>query len=295
MKTNKINLLLMAMLIVFLGWDLFNTEKVLNDVRLITARQDTLIAGAKNSDELRLFSGKMILKETEDPESSHNPFLWLDSGAMMYIDNGIAGSIQGSLPKYSAWRLRYSSSNSTDTDDGYHPQNLIRLITRTDYENFTQQAYFYIDSDNYSTSKNKNSSNGLLLFERYKDADNFYYAGIRTDGAAIIKKKYNGEYYTMAYKNIIEGPLYDEDTKTSLLPLKKWVGLKTITKTDAEGRMTISLYIDKNSDGNWKLAISANDNGVQYGSEVIKNGNAGIRIDFMDAKISNYTISKDIQ
>lgn len=55
---------------------------------------------------------------------------------------------------------------------------------------------------------------------RCRDADNLYYVSIRMDGYAIIKKKYEGIYYTFAYAKIFpsEDPVMAEYEPTILTP-----------------------------------------------------------------------------
>ena len=120
---------------------------------------------------------------------------------------------QGHRADDDRWRVRYAISNPVDTDDGYLPQNLFRLILRQKWKNFRQSFYFQIRNVNMTDSPNRNASNGVLMFHRYVDSDNLYYAGVRVDGATVIKKKYRGTYYTLATKPMYSGGPYDRASR----------------------------------------------------------------------------------
>ena len=123
----------------------------------------------------------------------------------MIFENGIGKTIQGDFPEGSKWQKKYEKSNPKDTDNGTHPQNIFRLVTKAKWQNFDQEAYFRINRLNLSSSDNRNESNGILLFNRYEDGDNLYYTGLRVDGTAVIKKKYAGKYYTLSEKVFFPG------------------------------------------------------------------------------------------
>src|SRR3990172_10201649 len=151
------------------------------------------------------FDSPGTLVEAGRMSDSVSPYWWLSSGAYLHVGSGVGSTIQGTLPSNDYWRRYYAQTSATDTDNGYRPQNLFRLVTRSRWQNFRQQIYFRIRRDNLSASPNRNASNGLLLMSRYLDQNNLYYAGIRVDGAAVIKKKYLGKYYTMAYARMFTG------------------------------------------------------------------------------------------
>lgn len=234
------------------------------------------------------FVNTLTLEESGSMKSSRNSNWWLNSGAYMYFGNGQAKSIQGDLPALSTWRVAYSLSNPLDTDNGYHPQNILRLVTRTKWQNFIQQAYFKINKDNLSASPNRNESNGLFLFNRYVDGNNLYYTGLRVDGAVVIKKKYRGNYYTMAYKKVLPGS-YNRSTSPNLIPKNQWIGLKSQLQTTVNG-VEIKFWIDWGN-GQWVEALSTVDNGKSYGGAAIsKEGFAGVRTDFIDFELKDYDI-----
>lgn len=230
------------------------------------------------------------LDEARRATKSPSPYWFLDSGGKLLIENGVGETVQGALPASDTWRIEYAHSNSLDTDNGYHPQNLFRLITKNTWENFSEQARFYIVRDNFSASPNRNASNGLLLMSRYGDnGATLYYAGIRVDGTAIIKKKYHGVYYTMAQEKIFPGA-YSAGGRTNLLPHGEWLGLQLTTVTNPGGTVTLSLALTRDGQESWMELLSATDTGANWGNTPPITGPAfaGIRTDFMDVKFGSY-------
>jgi hypothetical protein len=240
------------------------------------------------------FQGDETLDETAKMSGSLSSKWWVNSGGQMIVGEGAGKTIQGELSPDSKWYRKYKSGNSRDTDGGVHPQNIFRLVTRTKWQNFVQQAYFKINALNLSQSENRNESNGILLFNRYEDGDNLYYAGFRVDGLAVIKKKYGGKYYTISEKKIFPGEPYDREENPNLLPLGEWIGLKSEFQNTPEGDVGIKLFIDEGKTGNWELAVSAVDDGrKEFGKNILSDeGYAGIRTDFMDVEFSDYKISE---
>lgn len=220
-------------------------------------------------------------------EESSSPYWWLNSGGQMVIKDKVGTTLQGSLPVLNWWRVRYGLSSATDTGNGYYPQNLFRLVSKTSARNMRVESLFKIEKDNWSTSPNQNASNGLLLMTRYVDSDNLYYSGIRVDGTAVIKKKYKGTYYTMAQKQIYAGT-YDASGNDNMLPHKEWIGLRTETVTQADGSVKVSLFM-KSGDNTWKLILEAVDR-KQFGNTppITATGHAGIRTDFMDVSFESF-------
>lgn len=226
------------------------------------------------------FDNRGVIEETGSMAESKNLNWWLNSGGQLKIVDDIGETVQNNLSADDRWHKEYSRNNSTDTDNGTHPQNIFRLVQRGLWNNLAQQAYFQINKLNLSKSPNRNDSNGLFLFNRYQSGDNLYYTGIRVDGAVVIKKKMDGIYYTMAYKKII-----------NKLPLNSWIGLRSEVTNNPNNTVTIKLYTDFNHVGNWTLVLQAVDDGVNYGgSPIAEAGFAGIRTDFMDVKFDDYSI-----
>jgi len=229
-----------------------------------------------------------ILNEAGSEAQTTSPYWWLNSGGKLILKDGIGMTVQGSLPIQDLWRVLYAKNNSLDTDLGYHPQNLFRLVSRNSWKNPRVEANFYIAADNLSASPNRNQSNGLLLFSEYQDSSTLYYEGIRVDGTAVIKKKYKGTYYTMAQKQIFPGT-YNLVTNPNLLPHNEWISLRAET-VNASGTTTIRLYMRRAGETAWTQLLSATDNGSQYGNTPVIDGSnrVGIRTDFMDVWFDNF-------
>lgn len=237
------------------------------------------------------FQTSGMLTEASSDEQSISPYWWLDSGAYVYFQNGTAKTIQGALPDNDPRKKEYSLSNPTDTDGGSYPQNIFRLISRNKWRNVKQEAYFKITRDNLSESLNRNESNGILLFNRYVDSDNLYYAGLRVDGAATIKKKINGKYFEFVHEPVIEGK-YDKKTNPNILPKDTWIGLRTEISTTPERKVSIKLFSDIGKTGDWKLVAEALDDGVDSEGIIDSEASIGIRTDFMDVEFDGYLAEK---
>jgi hypothetical protein len=231
--------------------------------------------------------GQGIVEEASSSERSLNPEVWLNSGGLLTIDNGIGTTIKGSLPANSPWRKLYAQNNPLDTANGYMPQNIFRLITKKDWLDSESSAYFKILSYNTTESPNRNDSNGLLLLSRYQNnGHNAYYGGIRTDGMAVIKRKENGTYTVIASE-----PIFKVSYKQGIsLPQDKWLGVRLITKNIGKDKISFELYLDLKGDGRWQNVLSAID--TVGSSELYGKGKNGIRTDFMDVQITNYVIRK---
>ncbi|OGI16901.1 MAG: hypothetical protein A2Z52_00855 [Candidatus Moranbacteria bacterium RBG_19FT_COMBO_42_6] len=235
-----------------------------------------------------------VLNEASKKEKSSSQDWWLNSGGIMNLGSGEFSTNLGPLSKDSRWRKLYSKSNPEDTDKGYYPQNIFRLVTRSKWDNFSQSVYFKIEKINLNQSENRNESNGILFFNRYQDGDNLYYAGIRVDGDAVIKKKINDKYYTLKEKEFFtNGQEYDKEKNPNLIPLNSWIGIKSEIKNVDGETVSIKLYIDSGEKGEWQLVLEAHDSQDKYGKEpFLEKGYAGIRTDFMDVRFKNYEILK---
>lgn len=236
------------------------------------------------------FNSSGILYEAGSAERSTSPYWWLNSGAKMTINENVGATNYGSLAATDPWRLMYALSNPRDTDNGFHPQNTFRLVSKAVVGNSRVESLFMIDEDNFSSSSYRNASNGLLLMNRYITQETLYYAGIRVDGTAVIKKKYNGTYYTMAQKPIFSGT-YVREKNMNLLPHHEWIGLRTDTVTQPDGSVRITLSM-KRENGPWEKILEARDNGSSYGATppITQLGRAGIRTDFMDVQFESFKI-----
>lgn len=233
-----------------------------------------------------------VLEETGKMDDSSSPYFWLNSGGQFILKDGIGKIIQGDIPLLSKWQMVYNLSNPVDTDNGYHPQNIFRLVTRSKWKNISQSIYFKINKVNFSKSMERNAWSGILLFNRYQDGNNLYYAGIRADGHTVIKKKISGTYYTIAEKAFYNADApYNRDTNPNLIPGQKWIGLKSEIITNLDNTVSIKIYIDKDKTGNWILVLEVKDDGNTYGGlPILNEGYAGIRTDFMDAEFDDYAL-----
>ncbi|MFA6405881.1 MAG: hypothetical protein WCW46_04040 [Candidatus Paceibacterota bacterium] len=229
-----------------------------------------------------------IQKETDTMENSPKSFFWLNSGGLLYNEAGLWHTILGDLPPNSRWQKRYAITNALDTDNGYHPQNIFRLITKSAYRDSVERVYVLVVQDNISQSPNRNDSNGIFLISRYKDPNNLYYSGIRVDGTAVIKKKIDGVYHTLAQTPLFEGDAYDRDSHPSLLPKNQWIGLETNIKNIPPDRVIIELSIDKNNSGQWLKVLSTTDSPSGDIKPILTGGHGGLRSDFMDIEFKDF-------
>lgn len=232
-----------------------------------------------------------VLRESGSMRTSKSEDWWVNSGALMNIGTEDFSTNHGPLPKDDRMRKLYKKNNPKDTDDGYYPQNIFRLVNRHRYEDLSQQVYFSVDAINMSESDNRAESNGVLLFNRYQDGDNLYYAGLRVDGIAVIKKKIDGKYYTLKQKRVLTGGgEYDRNDNPNLIPLHERLGIKSEVVNDGNA-VDIRLYMDAGQGKGWQLMLETRDTGDKYGKRPFQDaGYAGIRTDFMDATFRGYGI-----
>jgi hypothetical protein len=238
------------------------------------------------------FSVDGRLEETGSIDNSSSPYWWVSSGAFMDLKGGVGMTNQGDLAIGSKWQKLYALNNPVDTDGGLHPQNIFRMVLRSGWQDVSQSVYYRIDKLNLSASPSRNASNGLLLMSRYLDQNNLYYTGLRVDGYAVIKKKIQGKYYTLAYSRIFDGPKYNALSNPNLLPVGIQIGLKTVTKNLDAKRVSIKVYADVGRTGNWTLAAQAVDDGLSYGGAALTAaGHGGLRTDFMDVQFDDYSLT----
>ncbi len=236
------------------------------------------------------FDSQGLLSEAQNVTRSTSPYWWLDSGGLLSIKDGFGHTVAGEAPAENYWRQLYAQTSPTDTDNGSHPQNLFRLITRSHWYNFTQEIFFRINQYHLSSSLNRNESNGLLLMNRYVDGNNLYYAGIRVDGLAVIKKKVRGTYYTLGQTQIFPGN-YHRENNPNLLPVNEWIGLRSRTTT-LNGEVKIELFMKRGlSRGEWDKILEATDNG-QDTKIIDARAPVGIRTDFMDVSFESFAIKE---
>ena len=222
---------------------------------------------------------------------STDPCWWLSSGGIVSLDGSIARTIQGALPADAPWRARYAESNPVDTEQGRHPQNLLRLVTRHQWEDYRQEVRFRVMRVNLSASTERDSWSGVFLFLRYQDANNLYYAGVRMDGTAVIKKKLRGEYFTLGQEPVFGQPeAYDRAKNPSLLPREQWIGMAATIADEGQGGVRIALRVREGVSGEWRTAVTALDAGAN-GPPIRGPGHAGLRGDFADLEFSGYSVT----
>ena len=255
-------------------------------VLLFTTERGHVPSTEVSSPFVYLFNKSGFLEETGEAANTKSPYWWLNSGGRLEISTSTGSTMLGDAPSNDRWRKAYAVSNPIDTDQGLHPQNLFRLVTRSMWGNARQEVELYVVADNLSQSPNRNASNGLYLMSRYIDGDTLYYAGLRVDGMATIKKKYRGIYYTLAEAAVFHGT-YDKNKSPSLLPHNMWISLRVDTYR-INGGIIIKLFMKHESDSKWKELVEATDHG-QYGTPPIEeSGRNGIRTDFMDVEFKSY-------
>lgn len=236
------------------------------------------------------FDGDREIEEAGSMQESADRCWWLSSGGIFRIERGVGRTLQGTLDPGSRWHSLYEKSSPADTDDGDHPQNLLRLVTRALWRDYRQEVRFRINRVNLSASEQRGEWSGILLFGRYLDQNNLYYAGLRMDGTAVIKKKFGGKYVTLAQRPVFGQPqAYDRATNPSLLPAGRWIGLASVIKTQPDGSVRITLATrDEQGAGGWQVAAEAVDDGRQEGAPIVAAGHGGLRADFMDVEFSGY-------
>ena len=246
---------------------------------------------AAPSDLVYTFNVPGILDEAASPAESTSPFWFLDSGGRLIMGGGVGETIQGALSAEDPWRKAYARTSATDTDGGRYPQNLFRLVTKQAWGDSREELSYRIVRDELTDSPNRNASNGLLLMSRYQSGATLYYAGIRVDGSAVIKKKYDGTYYTLAELPLFSGT-YDRTSAPDLLPHGTWLRLRLDTVTEADGNVQLSLYLTDASQSAWLLIASATDVPGRYGGTpaITAPGRAGVRTDFMDVAFSDFRV-----
>lgn len=239
------------------------------------------------------FNSPGVLEEADSPAESSSPYWWLSSGGELLIANGVGSTMIGDAPAGNEWRQEYASSNPQDTDGGLHPQNLFRLVTHGTWEDASEELTFRILADHFSPSWNRNTSNGVLLMSRYADSQTLYYAGIRVDGTAVIKKKYRGTYYTMAQEKAFPGTYEGWQQDTDLLPHDRWLALRSDAVTNGDGSVTITLFFAEpgaTSTPAWRVLARATDHGQYDGTPPLTGGRGGIRTDFMDVRFDSFSV-----
>lgn len=280
-KYAKIGTALAVAAALFLSFN-FNTAVLASDARPVS------------SPFLYNFNSDGVLNETGNMNDSSSPYFWLNSGGMMLMKNGIGSTIEGALPTGQFWQVLYGKNNPLDTGNGYYPQNLFRLVTRSTWHNVQSEVAFKIDKVNLTDTPNRDGYSGILMMSRYTgDGQTLYYAGLRQDGTAVIKKKLNGIYYTVAQAKVFPG-VYDKTTNSNLIPANQWMKLRTTVQDQADGSVLINVYLDQNNNGSWVKVLSGSDVPGKFSGTPVISGSyyAGIRTDYMDVQFDNYRLTE---
>jgi hypothetical protein len=234
------------------------------------------------------FSADGTLNETGNPDNSSSPYFWVSSGAALLLSGGQGGTLQGRLDTGSKWQLLYALSNPRDTENGYLPQNIFRFVTRNTWSDVSEEIRFKINKTNLTDSPNRDGYSGILLMSRYADENNLYYAGIRHDGLAVIKKKSKGSYYTLGTARVWSGT-YNRTSNPNLIPEGTWMRLRSDTDTQADGSTKVSLYLDQEDTGSWRKVLEVRDDaGGRDGAPLLGPARTGVRTDFMDVSFDDY-------
>lgn len=235
------------------------------------------------------FNTDGILNESEEQDTT-SPYWWLNSGGALIIKEHLGKTLQGDLSALEKWRLNYSVHNPIDSDNGYHPQNIFRLISRRSWENPRVSVSLRILKDNLSDSDNRNETNGVFIMSRYVDAQTLYYAGIRADGHAVIKKKYLGTYHTLAERALFLGT-YDRARSANLIPHSEWLELTSETMSVGDATV-IRLFMKRYEDAQPVLLLQVTDDGalIRGQAPITEKTHIGIRTDFMDVEFEKITV-----
>ena len=233
------------------------------------------------------FAGRLLVEAGSETESAE-PRWWLSSGAYFDSSSGAGSTILGRLPADDPWRVLYARTNPLDTEDGYRPQNIFRLVNRGIWQEGTQEVFFQIRATNLTDSPNRAGHNGILFFSRYLDSQNLYYAGIRVDGRAVIKRKRAGAYVTLASTTVFGSSApYDRWANANVLPVGRWFGLRSSTTSSESGAARVTLEVlDAARDPDWRIVLQVED-----AAPLDAAGRGGIRSDFLDVEFDGYRIT----
>ncbi len=145
-------------------------------------------------------------------------------------------------------------------------------------------------ADVFSSATDRHPYNGESIIARYADDNNYYYAGLRADGAAVIKKKTNGIYQTLLLKQVFAGT-YSAASNPDLIPLKTWVGLRLAVADNASGVPVLTLSTDVGKTGVWKQVLTVSDDTARFGRALSAGGMVGVESDHADAQLDNFKVT----
>lgn len=230
-----------------------------------------------------------VLQEAASAPLSSSPSWWLLSGGSLIIENGVGRTIHGKLSTENAIRKRYALDQPVSSDNGYHPQNIFKLLTKETPRDFRQEITVTVKDLNLLNSQNVNPWNAVSLISRYQNGTAFYYGSLRMDGKAVIKKKAGGAHYDLASAKPIDGT-YEALGRPNLLPLNQTMRLALETMTNDDGSVALRMYRDETNSGAWKLIAEARDDGISKGPVISAGGHAGFFSDYMDLVFDDYGI-----
>jgi hypothetical protein len=233
------------------------------------------------------FNSPGTLNQSATTDQSGSAYWWVKSGGQIIVQNGIGQSLQGSTPSSNPWYAPYASTYPVESDKGLHPQNMFSMFARVEQRDSDQAVSVKIAQDNLSNSANIHAWNGILLQSRWQDVNNYVYAGIRQDGHAIIRKVVNGVNYTLAEKQIVPGSY--SASNPDLLPKNIWLKIRSVVYDDINGTMHVQLYADVTQSGVWTQIFDVSD--TNNGPKLSAPGLSGIRTDFMDVSLDDYSIA----
>ncbi len=234
------------------------------------------------------FSPDKSLIENHPITSSASPYWWVNSGGYAYWENGVGRTVYGDVAQPNDDPRLASYQPKANTDYGEHPQNIFRFVQRGNWGDYRQTMYYKIDRYIMSPNGSRTGHNGLLLFNRFIDSYNLYYTGIRVDGRAVIKKKTQGNYKTLANPKVLPGT-WNRDTNPNLIPEGTWIGVRSEIKNVGAG-VSIKVFLDIGRTGQWELIAEAFDDESQGGLVLTEPAHAGVRTDFMDVSFDDYEI-----
>lgn len=247
---------------------------------------------ARQGAECETFPEELVLQESDSPETSADVCWWLNSGGSFFVRGGLASTMSGPAERSSRWHRLYAASDPVDTEGGLYPQNLFRLISKKHWLNARTSVEAFIESYNASMSPSRNESNGVFLMTRYYDEDNFYLAGIRVDGTAVIKRKLNGLYETIGQVAYTNPDAYDRLRRPNLLPTGQWLSFAMeVTNESAD---SVIIRLDVSFDGeDWHTLLTAVDQPsvLDGGEKLLSPSSIGVRTDFMDVRFRSYKVT----
>jgi hypothetical protein len=194
-----------------------------------------------------------VLSEASSVTSSTSAYWWLQNGGRLILTNGVGTSL----------------SSVTPADP-------FQMLLRKVLLHSSVESYVMKKSDLAPTVV-KAGWNGISLFSRYVDELNYYFASIRADGYATIRKRKNGLYITLLQKKVLPGTY--SLTGPTLIPTDTWIGLRFSVDGNM-GYPRLTLHADFGRTGIWSLLGEVTDDPAKFGPALEGAGLNGIRSDF---------------